>query len=48
MEENYRKLCQVFTPTENVKELLRKNTALKDELEEKIRNHYELINKKES
>ena len=33
---------------ENVKELLRKNTALKDELEEKIRNHYELINKKES
>ena len=22
MEENYRKLCQVFTPTENVKELL--------------------------
>ena len=33
---------------ENVKELLRKNTALKDELEEKIRNQYELINKKES
>ena len=33
---------------ENVKELLRKNTALRDELEEKIRNHYELINKKES
>lgn len=33
---------------ENVKELLKKNTALRDELEEKIRNHYELVNKKAS